>query len=659
MNSRPQPRSLSGADAARAERELAQLQAAWDRERSSVREQVRKERLSLSLAERVERGLALRDLVVDDTDASTGERVLLWLKPRSGQLLEDVRIGPGEPVRLWSKDPEGDAVESGVVTRLERSRLGVTVAADYAEFLDHGAFALDREAPEVSFERGSRALAALRNAKPGTRAARLRALFFGGAEIAAFPLQPLAAEQCLDPGLNESQRAAVGLALAAPELALIHGPPGTGKTRTLIELIRQALRRSERILVTAASHAAVDNLAERLIAVGVPVLRLGHPARVSDAVTASTLDARLDQSDARRLARRLMAEASEVRRRLQRRKARGSLDFREVHALRDEAKRLRREAYAQLDLARELIFAEAKVVCVTAVGADASLLGSFDFDRVVLDEATQAVDPWALAALLSADRAVLAGDPCQLAPTVIDPVAAQSGLASTLFERMAAQHGERVVRLLDVQYRMPEALMRFPSDSMYQGKLIAAPEVHAQRLEQLPSVQVDPLRPGPLVFLDTAGKGYAEERSEADPSTKNPGQAERVAVEVRRLLARGVPARELGVITPYDAQVRSLRELLRDACDEGLEIASVDGFQGREKEVIVVDLVRCNDRGELGFLRDVRRMNVALTRAKRFLLVVGDSATLAGDAYYRAFMDAADAQLATLSAWSDDGEWAG
>jgi superfamily I DNA and/or RNA helicase len=196
--------------------------------------------------------------------------------------------------------------------------------------------------------------------------------------------------------------------------------------------------------------------------------------------------------------------------------------------------------------------------------------------------------------------------------------------------------------------------MQFPSDSMYQGKLQAAPAASEHTLEQL-GVRADPLRPGPLVFLDTAGKGFSEERSEDDPSTRNPGQAERVAVEVRRLLSRGLPASELGVITPYDAQVRALRERLRDACHAGLEIASVDGFQGREKEAIVVDLVRCNERAELGFLRDRRRMNVALTRAKRFLMVVGDSATLAGDAYYQAFMDAAERAGGSVSAWSDDG----
>jgi ABC-type branched-subunit amino acid transport system ATPase component len=641
-----------------AEAALLELRALWERERDSGRRQVREERLRWSLSERVERGLSLRDLVLDDTEASAGDRVLLWLRRRLSLGFDELRMSPGEPVRLWSKDPDGDEVESGVVARIEAARIGVMVSAEYAEFIDHGAFALDREAPEVSFERAARAIATLRSGKPGSVAGKWRRLLYGGEPVVLPHAQPLSAADAHDSGLNASQLAAVGFALAAPDIALIHGPPGTGKTRTLVELVRQALRREERVLVTAASHAAVDNLAERLVAAGVPVLRLGHPARVAEGLLDSTLDAKLDRSPARRLARRLTAEAVDLRRRIQRRKARGNLDFREARDMRDEAKRLMREARAQLDLARELIFAEARVVCVTAAGAEPSLLAAFEFDRVVLDEATQAVDPIALVALLQAGRAVLAGDPRQLPPTVIDPEVARAGLSRTLFERLIEQYGERLVRLLDVQYRMPEALMRFPSQSMYEGKLTAAPEVRDQLLSGL-SVRADPARPGPLVFLDTAGMGFSEERSDDDPSTKNPGQAERVAVEVERLLARGLPARSLGVITPYHAQVRVLRERLQAACEQGLEIASVDGFQGREKEAIVLDLVRSNDAGDLGFLRDVRRMNVALTRARRFLLVVGDSATLARDSYYRAFIESAEAQGALLSAWADDGVWVG
>jgi ATP-dependent RNA/DNA helicase IGHMBP2 len=634
--------------------ELARLAQLWEAERLAAREQAREERLRLTLAERVERGIALRGLVLDDADAAVGGRALLWWKPQPGVDLRELRLGVGEPIRLWAKQADGPEQQAGVIARVERMRLAVAVDADYAEFLDQGGVNLDREAPEITFDRGAAALARLRDAHSGSRAAEWREFLYGEpkplAATSGTELRPF------DSGLNPSQRQAVSFALAAPRLALIHGPPGTGKTRTLVEIVRQCLGRSERLLLTAASNTAVDNLAERLLAAGVPLLRLGHPARVASSVADSTLDARLEQSASRKLSRRLMSEASELRRRVEKRRARGALAGHEARELYAQARALAGEARAQLELARERIFQEAKLVCATAAGADSALLARLEFDRVILDEATQAADPIALIPLSLAPRAVLAGDPCQLSPTLLSArAAAEGGLSRTLFERLAERDGAAITRLLDTQYRMHEQLMRFPSDSMYRGQLRAAPEVAQRTLAELAGVTSDALRPGPLVFLDTAGKGYGEQRSEDQPSTSNPGQAERVAIEVRRLLSRGVPASELALITPYDAQARALRDHLRAELDAGLEIGTVDGFQGREKEVIVVDLVRSNDEGELGFLKDVRRMNVALTRAKRFLLVVGDSATLAHHPYYAAFMDAADAQSGSVSAWSDDG----
>lgn len=210
--------------------------------------------------------------------------------------------------------------------------------------------------------------------------------------------------------------------------------------------------------------------------------------------------------------------------------------------------------------------------------------------------------------------------------------------------------------MLEVQYRMHEALMAFPSRSMYQGRLRAAPNVAHHVLSELPGVATDPLRRGPLCFVDCAGKGYAETRSDDDPSTCNPAQAERVAREVRRLLSRGLSTAACAVITPYLAQVRLLRDALRPAVDAGLEIDTVDAFQGREREAIVVDLVRSNDEAEIGFLADIRRMNVALTRARRFLLVVGDSATLGVHPYYQRFIAAAEEADAYVSAWNDDAD---
>jgi len=337
----------------------------------------------------------------------------------------------------------------------------------------------------------------------------------------------------------------------------------------------------------------------------------------------------------------------------------GDLRGDEARALRQEIGALMRDARDALAQAEAYIVDSAPVVLATCAGADAFALRDRSFPTVVLDEATQAPDPLALIAIARGQRVILAGDPHQLPPTVVDPGAARAGLATTFFERMTAR---AEVSLLITQHRMHADIMRFPSASKYGGRLVAAPAVATHTLAEL-TVAADPERGTALWFLDTAGKDWTDRRGGldpdddevADPSTWNPEQAERTAREVRRLLARGLPATELAVIAAYDAQVRRLRVLLADERAAGLEIRTVDGFQGREKEAVIVDLVRSNPDGEIGFLADTRRVNVALTRARRFLLVIGDSATLGAHPYYAAMLAAMDDLDAHGSAWADDG----
>jgi predicted DNA helicase len=428
------------------------------------------------------------------------------------------------------------------------------------------------------------------------------------------------------------------------------------------------------VLVTAASNTAVDNLAERLVAERVSVVRLGHPARVSPAIEDVTLDALIDASGSRAAARKLFAQAADLRRRVDKRRDRGNLDWHEGRAMQNEARGLVREARDILSAERASVLARAQVICATAVGADTSALAGRTFDLVVLDEASQAPDPLALIPIAKAKRLVLAGDPQQLPPTVVDMEAARAGLASTLFERLVRRDEvggadsakqPQITAMLLVQYRMHEQLMRFPSESMYDGKLIAADAVRARSLADYPNVKDDDARPQPFCLLDASGKGWDEERegqpgsddaATTGPSTRNPGQAQRTVAEARRLLSRGVPPNEIAVITPYLAQARDLRAALRDAIAKGLEVGTVDGFQGREKDCVIVDLVRSNSEGQVGFLADIRRMNVAITRARRFLLVLGDSGTLASHPYYKALLDSAEARAAYLSAWNDEGD---
>lgn len=642
---------MPDADAAHASavERLDGIAALWRRERDTVRARFTAQRRGLTLAERVARGVALTDLEIEETDTAAGGRLLCWLVSRRPEGLGFTRFGPGDPVRLWWDDPDGPDAVRATVARRRGDRLAVMVDDALPDRFDDPGFRLDADAPETTFDRGDHALTAFAQAKGGSDTARLREVLYGADRPVREHVDPLS---FFDEALDDSQKNAVRASLESFPVALIHGPPGTGKTRTLIEAIRQAVARGEGVLATAASNTAVDNLAERLAAAGVRVVRLGHPARVAEVVMPRTLDALLESTEAWRLTRRWVIEAAQLRRTIQSRSARGNLSRDERRTLNQEAWRLNRDARDQLRAAESTILDQAEVICATAAGADAYVLAGRRFDLIAMDEATQAPDPMALVALARGRRAVLAGDPCQLPPTVIDESAARAGLGVTLFERLQARLGADFANLLTVQRRMAAELMAFPSAALYGGRLTADPTVADHRLEQLSGVSADPLRPGPLCFIDTAGKGYDESRTTDDPSLSNPGQAARTAREVRRLLGRGLAAADLAVITPYDAQARALRASLLDVA--GLEIGTVDGFQGREKEAVIVDLVRSNEAGELGFLRDVRRMNVALTRARRFLLVVGDSATLGRHPFYAAFLESAEAQGAWLSAWTDD-----
>ncbi len=474
----------------------------------------------------------------------------------------------------------------------------------------------------VTFDRGDAALVALERDETGKGSLWLgNALPRFGDEVES---------TVRDEGLDEAQRHAVHRASAARNALLIHGPPGTGKTRTLVEIVRQALRKRQRILVTAASNVAVDNLTRRLAEVGVKVLRLGSPEMIAADLTEVSFHHRVAALDEHRQAEQLFAQA----RRIAEGRGRRPADPRR------KSSRLRREAHQLQNFARATILRRARVVCATAGGVDAVPLGDEQFDLVVLDEATQAPDPVALAAILRGGVVVLAGDPQQLPPTVVaeDPEA-RVGLASTLFERCAARWSSAGTVMLTTQYRMSEALMRFPSEVHYGGRLTAGASNRDHRLGDLLDAPPSPRDGRPWIVIDT-GELDTAEAADGD-SVHNETHRRIVAAEVRRLVDDGIAPGDIAAICPYAAQASRLRGALGRLVEAGLEIGTVDGFQGREKEVVIFDTVRSNRRGRIGFLRDVRRTNVAITRAKRQLIVVVHAPTLGRDAYYRRLLVAA------------------
>ncbi|TMD62887.1 MAG: AAA family ATPase, partial [Chloroflexi bacterium] len=302
-----------------------------------------------------------------------------------------------------------------------------------------------------------------------------------------------------------------------------------------------------------------------------------------------------------------------------------------------EARALFAEARQREDRAEADVLERASVVLATLTGVESNALRDRRFDLAVVDEATQSVEPAVYLALLKAGRAVLAGDHLQLPPTVLSEAAQKGGLAVSLFERLAQARPEAVVTLAE-QHRMNERIMRYPSDALYGGRLRAHPAVARHAIDA-----------EPLEVIDTAGRGFEEETPEGSESKLNEGEAGLVATELMRLLQAGVAPRDVAVIAPYDAQVQLLRQRL--AAHPDVEVDTVDGFQGREKEAIVVSLTRSNEGGELGFLADIRRMNVALTRARKKLLVVGDGATVRRHPFYDGFFRYAESIGAWSSAW--------
>jgi superfamily I DNA and/or RNA helicase len=460
-----------------------------------------------------------------------------------------------------------------------------------------------------------------------------------------------AAAECvpLDVTLNASQQEAVRFALSARDVAVIHGPPGTGKTTTVVEVIRQAVRRGERVLACAPSNLAVDNLLERLVAGGERAVRLGHPARVLPALREHTLDLMVEDHADARLARKLAKEAFALFRKASKfTRAKPEPGARSDQ--RREARTLLADARRLKDQAAERILDGATVLCATTTGLDSEVLGQRRFDLVVIDEAAQSAEPGCWIPLLRGGRVVLAGDHCQLPPTIVSREAAEQGYGVSLMERVVALFGEAVTRLLRVQYRMHDTIMTFPSLELYGGELAADPSVSSHLLRDLPGVAAGPLTETPVEFIDTAGAGYDEELEPDGESRLNRQEADVVVHKVRALLEAGVAAADVAVIAPYAAQVRLLRERLPI---DGLEVDSVDGFQGREKEAVIISLVRSNSEGEIGFLGDVRRMNVALTRPRRKLLVVGDSATLAAHPFYQRLFEYFEGIGAYRSVWEE------
>lgn len=459
----------------------------------------------------------------------------------------------------------------------------------------------------------------------GNRTARLREVLLGKAPALRRETGPVRF-----PWLNASQEKAVNQVLCAKEVAVVHGPPGTGKTTTLVEAVYETLHRENQVMVSAQSNTAVDWIAEKLVDRGIPVLRIGNPTRVNDKMLAFTYERRFEaHSD--------YPELWQIRKTIREMTGRLRKSGREDRErLHNQLTKLRvRATGLEIRIDTEL-FTEARVIACTLVGAASRVLERKRFSSLFIDEAAQAIEAACWIAISRADRVILAGDHCQLPPTIKCIEAARGGLGRTLLEKVVL-HKPETVSLLKIQYRMHEDIMRFPSRWFYHDELEAAPEVKYRGILDFDT---------PVSWINTSELDLQEKAVAEGTGRLNTGEAELLVRElknymerigIRRILEEHI---DFGVISPYRAQVHYLRHLLKKEpffrpCRRLITVHTVDGFQGQERDVIMISLVRANEKGQIGFLRDLRRMNVAITRARMKLLILGEAVTLTRHPFYR------------------------
>ncbi len=670
------------------------------------------------LADRVAQGFAWHPLKVLQTGFSLGEKAFVIVE-RSTRLNEPHQLRAGQTVHLFTtqehvKHPE----KQGVVNYVERNRMKIILnSKDVPDWLDLGQIGVEMLFDDRSFTEMERALNKVMNAK-GDRLAELREVLGGGVKSR----KPLAGGPTPDPSgeesspsdmqaqtdngdktseensrllqstplrggggvgggaseepensailssLNPSQRGAVRAILDSRDVAVVHGPPGTGKTTTLVAAIQLLCERENTVLVAAPSNTAADLLTERLAAKGLSVVRIGNVSRVDEQVMGHTLEAILAEHPESRNIKKVKIQAAEYRRQARRfKRSFGHEDRREREHLKHQARELEAWANTLEDRLVDEVLTSAQAIICTLVGAAHPVLEKFKFRTCVIDEAAQALEPAAWIPILKCSRVVLAGDPFQLPPTVKSLEAARNGLSKTLIERCLDILPD-AVHLLTVQYRMHRAIMHFSNEYFYGGALQAHETVGERRLLSLDPGGETLTVFDPVVFIDTVGTGFEEKITEASKSGHtralsryNPDEALLVREHILQLLEKfpaGVRP-SIGILSPYREQVNCLEEMIREDAalaplllpGGGLTINTIDGFQGQERDVIYISLVRSNAKHDIGFLSDYRRMNVAMTRARMLLVVLGDSATIGQNKFYEAFLDYVEQYGRYQTAW--------
>lgn len=552
----------------------------------------------------------------------------------------------GNMAALFSNHNPADRIE-GSITNVNGNRCRISFRVDeLPEWSRSGKLGLDLSFDNNSYNEMERALREV--SEPGAKSNNLVALLTGSRKPTfdtptySYPISTL----------NARQEKAVQTILAAADLAIVHGPPGTGKTTTIVAAIKALLKKEKRqILVVAPSNTAVDLLTEKLSEIGINVLRIGNPVRVSAALQSLTLDSRISAHAEQKGIKALKKQASEFRNMAHKYKRNfGRAEQEQRKALFNEAHKIMKEVEQHEQYITDQITGNAEVITATLVGSNHYTIRKLKFHTVFIDEAGQALEPASWIPILKARKLILAGDHCQLPPTVKSQEAANKGLSKTLMEKLVQLYPEAVT-LLEEQYRMHNDIMHFSSKMFYDNQLVANTHVASRTL--FPGDQA-------FLFIDTSGCGFDEKHEEGNIS--NAEEALFLMKHLKVLLEelgerdRTEHFPSIGIISPYQEQIKTLRYMLAEdqaflPFQSNMTVNTIDSFQGQERDVIYISLTRSNVAQNIGFLSDTRRMNVAITRARKKIVIIGDGSTLSKSAFYLSLMKYAEENDNYQSAW--------
>lgn len=589
-----------------------------------------------SLVERRKEGICWYPVNVERTKYSSGERLLVIIKRPENHKDSHV-FQSGKLVSLFSNAGNNSEMKhtvSGVINTVKKQEMIITLNSDTEpNWLHDGNVGVQLLFDENAYFEMMRALNIVINTED-EKLELLKSILLGSEEPTFEEKTPLAI-----PSLNESQNQAINNILQAQQLAILHGPPGTGKTTTLVEAIIQTIKNEPQVLVCAPSNAAVDLLAEKLTEKNIRVVRVGHPARITDEILDLCLDSKIANHNNYKDLRAVKKQADEYRRQAQKYKRNFGPEEREQRKLLlKESSRLKEEADHLEHYIINDVLSSAQVIATTLVGASNYQIRDKHYTTVFIDEAGQGLEPASWIPITKADKVIFAGDHFQLPPTIKSIKAAKEGLSETLFEKAIKRNTCNV--LLKEQYRMNSNIMQFSSQEFYDNQLIANAEVIDWTIYDGDL---------PIEFIDTAGCGFFEQTDKETKSTFNPEEADILKkhfIQYTDLLSSQNISDDIsiGIISPYKAQINVLQNIFEGNTTENnlsikVNINTIDSFQGQEKDIIYISLARCNEKGEIGFLSDVRRMNVAMTRARKKLVIIGDSATIGNHKFYSDFLD--------------------